>query len=434
MRYLRIAVQLNTSDGQCDIPNNIHRIRFEHPMNYDIIIVGAGPAGLSFARSLASTRLRIALIEKQTEEQLATPEFDGRDIALTHKSVRILKELGVWDRFEAGQRPPIKEARVLDGTSSYSLNFDHQQASVDALGFIVSNHDIRRALFDEVQTLDNVEIHSDLTVTAVSTDSSKACVTLSDGQTMEARLVVAADSRFSETRRMVGIPASMHDFGRVCIVARMEHEKPHNGIAFECFHYGRTLAVLPLSSHQSSIVVTAPMDQRDSIMDLEDAQFSYDIQSRFDNRYGEMKLVSKKFAYPLVGVHASKFCAERFALIGDAAVGMHPVTAHGYNLGLSGQEILANEIISAAAQQRDIGATPLLKRYQRRHMRNTKPMFHGTNEIVKFFTDDRAPAKFARKIALRLANNIPPIKQVIQNRLTESSNRFGLLPSRFRPR
>jgi ubiquinone biosynthesis UbiH/UbiF/VisC/COQ6 family hydroxylase len=251
---------------------------------------------------------------------------------------------------------------------------------------------------------------------------------------MESRLVVAADSRFSETRRMVGIPASMHDFGRVCIVCRMEHEKPHDGIAFECFHYGRTLAVLPLSSHRSSIVVTAPMDQRDSIMDLEDAQFSYDIQSRFDNRYGEMKLVSKKFAYPLVGVHASKFCAERFALIGDAAVGMHPVTAHGYNLGLSGQEILANEIIGAAAQKRDIGATPLLKRYQRRHMRNTKPMFHGTNEIVKFFTDDRAPAKFARKLALRLANNIPPIKQVIQNRLTESSNRFGLLPSRFRPR
>jgi ubiquinone biosynthesis UbiH/UbiF/VisC/COQ6 family hydroxylase len=403
-------------------------------MNYDIIIVGAGPAGLSFARSLASTDLRIALIEKQTEEQLARPEFDGRDIALTHQSVRILKELGVWNRFEADEKPPIKEARVLDGTSSYSLNFDHQQASVDALGFIVSNHVIRRALFDEVQTLDNVEIHSGLTVTGVSTDSSKACITLSDGQTMESRLVIAADSRFSETRRMVGIPASMHDFGRVCIVGRMEHEEPHDGVAFECFHYGRTLAVLPLSSHCSSIVVTAPMDQRDSIMELDDTQFSYDVQSRFGNRYGKMKLVGKKFAYPLVGVHASKFCTERFALIGDAAVGMHPVTAHGYNLGLSGQEILAKEIISAAAQQRDIGATPLLERYQRRHMRNTKPMFHGTNEIVKFFTDDRAPAKLARKVALRLANNIPPIKQVIQNKLTESSNRLGLLPSRFRPR
>jgi len=383
-------------------------------MNYDIIIVGAGPAGLSFAQSLANTGLQIALIEKQSEQQLAAPEFDGRDIALTHLSVRILKELGIWERFEPDERPPIKEARVLDGTSPYCLNFDGKRDSIDALGFIVSNHVIRRALFDAVQTLDNVEILTDLSVTSVLANDSEASVVLSDGQTIQSRLVVAADSRFSETRRMMGIAASMHDFGRVCVVSRMQHEKPHDGIAFECFHYGRTLAVLPLTSHRSSIVVTAPMDQRASIMETDDTQFSSDIQERFDNRYGDMRLVSKRFAYPLVGVHAAKFCAKRFALIGDAAVGMHPVTAHGYNLGLSGQEILAKEIIDAAAQGRDIGATSLLQKYQNKHMRTTRPMFHGTNEIVKFFTDDRAPAKLARSIALRLANRIPPIKRVIR--------------------
>ena len=402
-------------------------------MTYDIIIVGAGPAGLSFARSLANTGLRIALIEKQSEEQLAAPEFDGRDIALTHLSVRILKELGIWTRFEPDDRPQIKEARVLDGSSPYCLNFDGEKDSIDALGYIVSNHVIRKALFDEVQTLDNIEIHSNLAVTSVSTNDSEASIILSDGQILESRLVVAADSRFSETRRMVGIPASMHDFGRVCIVCRMEHQRPHDGIAFECFHYGRTLAVLPLTSHRSSIVVTAPMDQRDSIMEMDDAQFSCDIRNRFNSRYGDMKLISKRFAYPLVGVHASKFYTKRFALIGDAAVGMHPVTAHGYNLGLSGQEILAKEIINAAAQQRDIGATYLLQRYQRKHMQTTKPMFHGTNEIVKFFTDDRVPAKLARKVALRLANRIPLVKRVIQNKLTETTNRNSLLPPLFRP-
>jgi ubiquinone biosynthesis UbiH/UbiF/VisC/COQ6 family hydroxylase len=403
-------------------------------MTYDIIIVGAGPAGLSFARSLASTGLRIALIEKQTEEQLAAPEFDGRDIALTHLSVRILKELGIWARIEPDDRPPIKEARVLDGTSPYCLTFDREKDSIEALGFIVSNHVIRKALFDEIQTFDNVEMHANLAVTSISTNDDKASVVLSDGQTMESRLIVAADSRFSETRRMAGIPASMYDFGRICIVCRMEHQRSHDGIAFECFHYGRTLAVLPLTSHRSSIVVTAPMDQRDSLMEMDDAQYSADIQHRFNSRYGDMKLVTKRFAYPLVGVHASKFCAKRFALIGDAAVGMHPVTAHGYNLGLSGQEILAIEIINAAAQQKDIGATTLLQRYQLKHMRTTKPMFHGTNEIVKFFTDDRVPAKLARKVALRLVNMIPPIKHVIQNKLSETRNRISLLPPLFRSR
>jgi ubiquinone biosynthesis UbiH/UbiF/VisC/COQ6 family hydroxylase len=403
-------------------------------MTYDIIVVGAGPAGLSFARSLANTGLRIALIEKQSREQLAAPEFDGRDIALTHLSVRILKEIGIWARFESDDKAPIKEARVLDGTSPYCLNFDGEKGSVDALGFIVSNHVIRKALFDEVQTLDNVEFHSNRAVTSVATDASKASVVLCDGQTMESRLVVAADSRFSETRRMAGIPAAMYDFGRVCIVCRMEHERSHDGIAFECFHYGRTLAVLPLTGHRSSIVVTAPMDLRNSLMEMDDTQFSGDIFLRFTGRYGEMKLISERFAYPLVGVHASRFYAQRFALIGDAAVGMHPVTAHGFNLGLSGQDILANQIINAAAQQRDIGATPLLQRYERKHMRTTKPMFHGTNEIVKFFTDDRAPAKLARKVALRLADGFPPIKRAIQSKLTETTNRTNFLPPFFRSR
>ncbi len=401
-------------------------------MTYDIIIVGAGPAGLSFARSLANTGLRIALIEKQAEEQLAKPEFDGRDIALTHLSVRILKDLGIWPRFEPDDRPPIKKARVLDGTSPYCLDFDGERDSIEVLGYIVSNHVIRKALFDEVQTIDNIEIHPGLAVTSVATNESSATVILSDSRTMESRLVVAADSRFSETRRMLGIPASMHDFGRVCIVCRMDHQRPHNGIAFECFHYERTLAVLPLTPQRSSIVVTAPMHLRDSIMEIDDAEFADDIRRRFDGRYGNMQLTSKRFAYPLVGVHAAKFCAKRFALIGDAAVGMHPVTAHGYNLGLSGQEILAKEIISAAAQQKDIGATSLLERYQRRHMRATRPMFHGTNEIVRLFTDDRVPAKLARKIALRLANRIPPIKRMIQNKLTETTNRSSMLPPMFR--
>ncbi len=391
-------------------------------MTYDIIVVGAGPAGLSFARSLANPTLRIALIEKQTDEQLAAPEFDGRDIALTHQSVRILKDLGIWARFEPDDRPPINEARVLDGTSPYYLNFDCAQDSVDVLGYIVSNHVIRKALFEAVQSLDNVEIYSSLAVTSVAADSSTASVVLSDGQVLESRLVVAADSRFSATRRMVGIPASMYDFGRVCIVCRVEHQEPHEGVAYECFHYGRTLAVLPLTSRRSSIVVTAPMDHRDSIMAMSDEKFGGDIQNRFNSRYGDMKPISKRFAYPLVGVHASKFYANRFALIGDAAVGMHPVTAHGYNLGLSGQDILAKEIIDAAAQQRDIGATSLLRRYQREHMRNTKPIFHGTNEIVKLFTDDRVPAKLARQVALRLANRVPLVKRVIQKKLTKTTN------------
>ncbi len=400
-------------------------------MDYDIIIVGGGPAGLSFACSVAETNLKIAIIEKQTEDLLADPGFDGRDIALTHSSVEILKNLGAWARIPAEEISPIQEAKVVNGDSPYSLDFDTARESIDALGYLVSNHLIRRALYEESSNYDNIDIITDTIVTSVNTGDTSSTVTLDDDRVFNSTLVVAADSRFSETRRMVGIQASMFDFGRICIVCRMEHEESHDHTAFECFHYGRTLAILPLNGNKSSVVVTAPMSDRDIIMDMQDDEFNLDIQNRFEKKLGEMRLITERFAYPLVGVHAKKFFTNRFALIGDAAVGMHPVTAHGFNLGLSGQEILAKEVIKAVDQQRDIGDYNLLERFNSRHMRTTLPIYHGTNEIVKMFTDDRPPAKMLRRLTLRFANNFPPIKHVIRNKLTESKNSPGFLPSLF---
>jgi ubiquinone biosynthesis UbiH/UbiF/VisC/COQ6 family hydroxylase len=397
-------------------------------MKHHVTIVGAGPAGLSFARSLANTGLQVVMIEKRPTTELSTPAFDGRDIALTHRSVKILKELGVWSRIDADAIGPIREARVLDGTSQYLLNFDRGNESVEPLGYIISNHLIRKALYEEVETAVDVDIIADVAVTSVATNSNSAFAVLSNGETIESSLIVAADARFSETRRMMGIPTSIRDFGRVAIVCRMEHDKPHNDIAFECFHYGRTLAVLPLSGNQSSIVVTAPTNVANTVLDMTEEQFNADVQIRFENRLGKMKLVSKLHSYPLVAVHADKFVATRFALIGDAAVGMHPVTAHGFNLGLSGQDILAREIKYALSLGKDIGDSSLLSNYQSKHMRTTRPLYVGTNEIVHLFTDDRLPIKILRQVALRVINNLGPIKSIIKNRLTEAESAHTMLP------
>ena len=368
------------------------------------------------------------MIEKLPRTALSGPAFDGRDIALTHKSVKTLKALGVWSRIHTDTIYPIREARVLDGASPYFLSFDSKKDSVQALGYIVSNHIIRKALYEEVDTVANVEIITDAAVTSVATNSNTAFVVLSDGEIIESSLIVAADSRFSKMRRMMGISAAMQDFGRVAIVCRMVHEKPHNHCAFECFHYGRTLAVLPLSENQSSIIVTAPTDVADAVLDMSEEQFAADVQLRFENRLGKMALVSKLHPYPLVAVHADNFAATRFALIGDAAVGMHPVTAHGFNLGLSGQDIRAQESEHVASQGLDVGGPTLLKNYQSKHMRATRPLYLGTNKIVSLFTNDALPTKVLRKAVLRITNNFPPMKWVIKNMLTETESSPSMLP------
>lgn len=388
-------------------------------MKYDIVIIGAGPAGLSFALSLANSNLNILIVEKTTLESLHNPAVDGREIALTHLSVKLLQSLDAWRHIPSEFIAPIKHARVLNGESDYSLNFDNDQTSVGALGFLVPNHLIRKALFAALQQQENVTLMTDVSVIDVKTDQHAASIGLSSGELLTASLLVAADSRFSETRRKAGIPADIHDFSRTAIVCRMEHEYSNHNTALECFHYGKTLAVLPMNGNMCSIVVTVSSDSADQLLNMTDVQFSAEVQIRLKGRLGNMRLVGERYSYPLVGVYASRFVSRRLALIGDAAVGMHPVTAHGFNLGIRGAHSLANTIKSANKKGMNYTAPAVLEKYHVNHMKVAKPLYLGTNGIVGLFTNESVPAKALRNITLRIANNFPPIKYMITNKLTE---------------
>ncbi|MBL8638501.1 MAG: 5-demethoxyubiquinol-8 5-hydroxylase UbiM, partial [Alphaproteobacteria bacterium] len=388
-------------------------------LSYDVIIIGGGPAGLSFARALADTDLKICVIEKQSEKILASPPEDGRDIALTHLSLKIMQELGIWSEIPAKEISPIREARVLNGTSSYFLGFDSENTGKEALGYLVPNFLIRRAAYQSVKPWKNIDLMTDISVTETSTDEARGTVTLSNGVTLTAPLIVAADSRFSETRRKMGIPAQMRDFGRVVIVGRMEHDLPHHHIAYECFHYDQTLAILPMNRKQSSIVITLPTDKVAEVMGMDEEEFNTDIEMRFENRLGTMRRIGKLHPYPLVAVYADKFYANRFALMGDAAVGMHPVTAHGFNFGLRGADTLAKEIKNALHLGLDIGANSVLEAYHTEHRRATHPIYLGTNALVWLYTNTHGPAKFLRSALLKVGNILPPVRSLITGQLTE---------------
>lgn len=390
-------------------------------MKKDIVVIGAGPAGLSFACSFAGSDIDVLVVESQSEDVLSDPANDGRDIALTHFSQKLMMEMDTWSRMPKEDVFPIKEARVVDGDSKYALHFDRAEIPEDMLGYIVSNHLIRKAVFEKASSLLNVEILTETVVTGVKTDEHGAKVSFANGESVEADLVVSADSRFSETRRKMGISADMHDFGRVCIVCRVKHQHSNEGVAHECFFYRETLAVLPLSENESSIVITVSSNRADQIMNMSEEQFSRHVETQFNAKLGSMELSSERFPYPLVAVWANKFIARRYAVIGDAAVGMHPVTAHGFNLGLKSQHSLATLVKEARESGSDIGAESLLKRYQFTHRKVAKPIYIGTNAIVKIFTNDMPLHRMARKAILRFGNVFPPIKRTITRQLTETS-------------
>ena len=218
---------------------------------------------------------------------------------------------------------------------------------------------------------------------------------------------------------MAGIAAKMRDFGRVCIVSRMTIEKPHDEIATEWFDYDRTLAALPLNDHQLSIVLTIASDAAPAEIAATPEAFAAEVERRFASRWGAMRLVGERHAYPLIAVYADRFTARRFALVGDAAVGMHPVTAHGYNFGLRGADTLARGMETARRLGLDPGGASVLDRYDRDHRAATWPLYTATNALVSLYTDNQPLARFGREALLRLGNALPPVKALMMGKLTE---------------
>ncbi|MBT3308847.1 MAG: 5-demethoxyubiquinol-8 5-hydroxylase UbiM [Gammaproteobacteria bacterium] len=393
---------------------------------FDVVVIGAGTAGLGFGCSLADSGLSVLILERQALTEIENPAFDGRDFAITHLSKKLLQQLNIWERIPQQEIAPLREAKVLDGESDYTLAFNTEGRSVNELGYLISNHVIRKATYEQLLEADNVELRTDVEVSGLKADQQGAVVTLADGSEIEAQMAVSADTRFSATRRMMGLSAEMFDFGRTAIVCRAEHELSNEATALECFRYGRTLALLPLNGDESSVVITVPSSQADRYMQMDDAEFNATIEEGLGGRYGKMSLSTERFSYPLVAVHANKMVGNRYALLGDAAVGMHPVTAHGFNLGLRGQHTLAERMKQALARGESFYSDEVLSHYNQKQQLASRPIYHGTNSIVRLFTTDSAPAKLLRKAALRFGNHFPPVQWGIIHKLTEVGGMSGL--------
>ncbi|MCV2358959.1 5-demethoxyubiquinol-8 5-hydroxylase UbiM [Paucibacter sp. TC2R-5] len=397
------------------------------PTSAQVLIVGAGPAGLSMACALADAGISSCVLEASSLAALQDPAEDGREIALTHKGIAILQGLGQWQDLPAAEIAPLRRAHVFDGDGlGDPLAFDAQGSDREVLGQLVSNHWLRRVAYQgALKRAALISIRADSRVAGIELGAQAASVSLASGERLTAQLLIAADSRFSNIRRQAGIGVEMRDFGRSVIVCRIQHSQPNQGIALECFHYGHTLAILPLNGDCSSLVLTLPADRATAMMAWDETQFMHWVSTELRGRLGEIEPVGARHLYPLVATYAHRFAAQRLALVGDAAVGMHPVTAHGYNFGLYGVELLAGLLGAAKKAGQDLGAAATLERYASAHRRNTWAIYQGTNAVVKLFTDERPAARLLRRSVLQMAQHLPPLKAAISAQLT--GRRPGLL-------
>jgi ubiquinone biosynthesis UbiH/UbiF/VisC/COQ6 family hydroxylase len=402
-------------------------------MDFDLIIIGAGPAGLCLAQALRGSGLRVCVVEQNSRDSLQDPAFDGREIALTQHSAQLLRGLGIWPLLGEQHIAPLRDALVLDGgfgPGQSRMHIGHHLGTRSELGYLVANQHIRRAAFAAALAPEcdgggpPPELRCDQQLSQIRTDALAAHITLSGGETLSARLVVAADSRHSSTRRAMGIAADMHDYGRTMLVCNMNHEQPHHETAWEWFDHGQTLALLPMNPcpdtglPRSSVVLTLPSQQLQALQDLDDTGFNAAMEQRFDHQLGAMRLCSTRHAYPLVAVWARRLVAQRFAVVGDAAVGMHPVTAHGFNLGLRSIDTLARALIQARQVGMDIASPTLLQRYQQTHQRASRPLYMATHALATLYTREQAPARWLRQAMVQAGERFTPFKRALANSLT----------------
>lgn len=380
----------------------------------DVIIGGGGMVGLTLALALAKAGLKVAVCDPVPKSAALDAQFDGRVSAIAYAAVRMYRALGVWDHLEPHAQP-IEDILVTDAApgrpaSPFSLHFDSEEAGAP-LGHIVENRHIRSALFAVAESAPNLELIAPAALADLRTDPFSVAATLSNGETISARLAVAADGRDSAMRERMNIGVVGWSYPQIGIVATVEHEKPHKGVAYEHFLPAGPFAILPMIGNRSSLVWTERETLAPAILKLPEDEFDAEMRTRFGSHLGAAKVVGPRWSYPLKFHLARAYVRPRFALAGDAAHGIHPIAGQGLNLGLKDAAALAETVLDAARLGLDFGQLDALQRYERWRRFDSFTLAAATDALTRLFSNDIAPVRIVRDLGMGIVDRIGPARR-----------------------
>lgn len=401
-------------------------------LTVDVAISGGGFIGGALAVGLARHGATVAVIDKVDPAASLDQGFDGRAFAIALSSKRLLAALDVWRRLALME--PIREIRVSDGDSLFFLHYDHAVLGDDPLGYMVENRVLRAALAWAItEESSRITRLTPATVTDFSQGPDRALLTLADGRTVAASLVIAADGRTSLLREVSGIPVVGWQYTQMGIVATIGHERPHNGIAHEHFLPAGPFAILPLADdngvHRSSLVWTERADAAAGYLALPEKDFLAEIQNRVGGFLGELSLIGPRFSHPLGLQFASRYVDRRLVLAGDAAHGIHPIAGQGVNLGYRDVAALIEIIVDAKRLGLDLAHPSGLERYERWRRADNLLMAGACDLLNRLFSNDIPPIRMARDLGLAVVNRLGPLKKVL---MRHAMGTIGDLPTLMR--
>ena len=382
----------------------------------DILIVGGGLNGPALALALASGGVSVTVIDSRPAPARAALGFDGRAYALAIASKRLLTVLGVWplvaDRSQPILQIKTSDGRAGSGPSPFFLTFDAAEIEEGPMGFMIEDRHLYAAFLAAMAENPHITVISGETVVAQTTTATEAEVTLASGKTLRARLLIGCDGRSSGTAARAGITRTGWSYGQTALVTAIAHEKPHRGIAHQFFMPSGPLAILPLpGGYHSSIVWSQTDATASAIAALPDDQYLAALRPRFGDFLGAISLAGARFSYPLNLTLANSFIAERLALVGDAAHGVHPIAGQGLNLGLRDVAALAQVLVIAARRGEDLGAADVLARYQRWRRFDSTSLALGMDAVNHLFSNDNPILRVGRDLGLAAVNALPALRR-----------------------
>ncbi|WP_282365799.1 2-octaprenyl-3-methyl-6-methoxy-1,4-benzoquinol hydroxylase [Pseudomonas sp. PS02290] len=376
----------------------------------DLLIVGAGMVGSALALALRDSGLNILVVDGgplTVKPFVADAPFEARVSALSIASQRILERLGVWDGIVARRVSPYSDMHVWDGSGTGKVHFSASSVHAEVLGHIVENRVVQDALVERLHD-SNIGLLADARLEQMRHSGDDWLLTLSDGRTLRAPLVVAADGANSTVRRMTGTATREWDYLHHAIVTSVRTADSHRKTAWQRFTDDGPLAFLPLDregEHWCSIVWSVTPEQSERLMKLDDERFCRELENAFEGCLGQVISADSRVCVPLRQRHAKRYVAPGLALIGDAAHTIHPLAGQGVNLGFLDAAVLAEVLRGAVERGERLADERVLSRYERRRMPHNLALMAAMEGFERLFQADALPVRLLRNAGLKMVDH-----------------------------
>lgn len=398
----------------------------------DLVILGGGLVGMTLALAAAKKGFSSHVIDRADPAELTAEGFDDRATAISTASWHLFENIGIAAELEQFACD-IASIAVTDQNKPGRLDFVPGEGG-GTLGRMFPNRRLRLALFEAAAKEPLINWTSLATVTERQRSEYGVAAMLADGRKLKARLMIAAEGRQSPTRDSAGIAIAKWDYEHRAIIAGLTHEKPHGNVAWEIFYPAGPFALLPLNddadgTHRSSLVWTVSERDGAAVMKLGDRAFLAEIEKRVGGVLGKVLTIGQRSSYPLGFHHTAKITAERLALIGDSAHGIHPIAGQGLNLGLRDVGALVEVLADGARLGLDPGDPELLKRYETWRGLDSFMVALATDGLTRLFGVPGKTASAVRRLGMAAVQRTPMLKSFFMD---EARGVSGDLPAILR--